>query len=318
MIGIYKVTNQQNGKIYIGKSKDIQRRWEEHRKDPFRKNSSAYNTLFYRAIRKYGIESFQFEVIEECTEDDLNEKEKYWIKHYNTYIRNPDSQGYNMSEGGEQVYDSKLYDINLIKLLWDEGKTPKEISNITKYDSNILYRYFNYLNIPVEERNRRAIHNREKSVECYDLSGKLVNIYPSVSAAVRALKSTIPNIDSGNICANCNHKITHIYGYIWKYQDDPISIDDLLKLSFHYNNREVNQYTLNGKYITTYKSLSEAAKQVGLSVVSGISSVCKGKQKTAGGYIWRYCNKLSENPYADLLLDKPLTYTNQYSYKQKL
>lgn len=97
MIGIYKVTNQKNGKVYIGQSVNIKRRWSKHKNSPFNPNALNYDCIFYRAIRKYGIESFKFEVLEECNIDELNDKEIYWINYYNSVDRD---KGYNMTEGG--------------------------------------------------------------------------------------------------------------------------------------------------------------------------------------------------------------------------
>lgn len=88
MIGIYKITKKENGKSYIGQSNDIERRFKEH---TF-KNKIPID----KAIQKYGKESFQFEILEECSLDELDEKERYWINYYNTYK----GFGYNCSEGG--------------------------------------------------------------------------------------------------------------------------------------------------------------------------------------------------------------------------
>lgn len=73
MIGIYKITNKINGKFYIGQSVDIERRFMEH------KTPHGTITSIKLAMRKYGKENFLFEVIEECLEEDLNEREMYWI-----------------------------------------------------------------------------------------------------------------------------------------------------------------------------------------------------------------------------------------------
>lgn len=86
MIGIYKVTNLINQKKYIGQSIDIERRFKEHHTDPFETTNPASKHIFYQAIKKYGIKNFSFEILEECTTQELDEKEKYWIKYYNTYI----------------------------------------------------------------------------------------------------------------------------------------------------------------------------------------------------------------------------------------
>ena len=95
--GIYCITNNINGKKYIGLSKDIQRRWGEHSRAYKNPNSKEYNLPLYNAFRKYGIENFSFEIIEECDENLLEEREKYYIKTINTI--KPD--GYNLTEGGE-------------------------------------------------------------------------------------------------------------------------------------------------------------------------------------------------------------------------
>lgn len=76
MIGIYKYTNKINGKIYIGLSNDIQRRKNEH----LTKANANDKVYFHQAIRKYGINNFDFEVLETFDIEDRNlmgEREKY-------------------------------------------------------------------------------------------------------------------------------------------------------------------------------------------------------------------------------------------------
>lgn len=98
MIGIYKITNLINNKVYIGQSINIQARWKAHRHRPFNPNSVDYDSILYRAIRKYGLENFKFEVLEECKSQELlNDREIFYIQKYKS--SNPDF-GYNMSNGG--------------------------------------------------------------------------------------------------------------------------------------------------------------------------------------------------------------------------
>lgn len=101
MTGIYKITNKINGKCYIGQSTLIEKRWSNHKNTSCNPTSTAYEYPLYRAFRKYGIENFSFEVLEECNNSELNEKERYWIKYYN-----PE---YNQTIGGDyKVIPQKL------------------------------------------------------------------------------------------------------------------------------------------------------------------------------------------------------------------
>ena len=71
MIGIYKITNKLNGKVYVGQSNDIERRFKEHQQ----KGESSKIPLDI-AIQKYGKDNFTYEIIEECSLEELNSKEQ--------------------------------------------------------------------------------------------------------------------------------------------------------------------------------------------------------------------------------------------------
>ena len=92
MTGIYKITNLINQHCYVGQSKNIQSRWKNHRTASHNPNDKGYEYPLYRAIRKYGIDNFSFEILEECSIESLNDKECYWINYYN-----PE---YNQATGG--------------------------------------------------------------------------------------------------------------------------------------------------------------------------------------------------------------------------
>jgi group I intron endonuclease len=77
MIGIYKITNPK-GKVYIGQSNNIRNRFNQYKNSHFKKQYK----LFY-SIEKYGYDSHTFEVLEECAEDILNARERYWQDYYN-------------------------------------------------------------------------------------------------------------------------------------------------------------------------------------------------------------------------------------------
>lgn len=98
MIGIYKITNKINGNAYIGLSVDIKRRWKDHFQRYKDSSNKEYEKVLYKAFRKYGIENFDFSVIEECSLEELRKKEKYWIAYFDTF-----HNGYNATEGGEDI-----------------------------------------------------------------------------------------------------------------------------------------------------------------------------------------------------------------------
>ncbi len=90
--GIYKITNKINNKVYIGQSINIESRWVHHRN--YNINHSHY--ALYQAFDKYGLENFIFEIIELCPQNQLNDREIYWINYYNSY-----QNGYNSTTGGQ-------------------------------------------------------------------------------------------------------------------------------------------------------------------------------------------------------------------------
>ena len=94
--GIYKITNLINNQCYIGQSINIERRWTQEKRKAFRKKDPSYNYLLSRAFRKYGIENFSFEILEECSKEDLDDREVYYISKYDSYFNR-----YNQTTGGQ-------------------------------------------------------------------------------------------------------------------------------------------------------------------------------------------------------------------------
>lgn len=102
---IYKITNIQNNKVYIGQTiRPIEQRFKRHINDAL---NNILDTHFARAIRKYGKENFIIEQIDTAqTQEELNQTEQYWIQYYNSV-----NEGYNetdaISKSGGNTYQSK-------------------------------------------------------------------------------------------------------------------------------------------------------------------------------------------------------------------
>ena len=92
--GIYKITNLMNGMAYIGQSRNIKDRWADHIKVGLGADTITRNKL-YPAMLSTGVENFTFEILEECSSEELNEREKFYIDFYDTV-----NYGYNVTKGG--------------------------------------------------------------------------------------------------------------------------------------------------------------------------------------------------------------------------
>jgi len=139
MMGIYCFTNKVNGKKYVGQSLSIESRFNSHRNCHLNERYNGYDTKFYRALRKYGFDNFDFCVLEECSKEELNNREKYYISHFDSF-----NSGYNSSDGGETVgngsgenhHQAILAEVQILEikeLLREGGKTQKSIAEL--YDT---------------------------------------------------------------------------------------------------------------------------------------------------------------------------------------
>lgn len=142
MTGIYCWTNKQNGKKYIGQSVNIERRRIQHIA-----GAGKYSTKFSRALEKYGLNNFSFEILEETTIELLNEKETYYIKKLNSH--HLDGHGYNMNYGGDQENlgqdnpNAKLTDNEVLEIrnrIFIENEIPKEVYK--DFEDKISYSRF--------------------------------------------------------------------------------------------------------------------------------------------------------------------------------
>ena len=126
---IYKITNKLNNKVYIGQTiqKPIERFYQHCAK---KCDKYILNMVIHKAIFKYGKDNFTFEVIEEVPKQQLNEREEYWIKYYNSY-----TDGYNSTKGGQKGNKPfKNIDNKAIIEQYQQGKSLRTIGKIFNID----------------------------------------------------------------------------------------------------------------------------------------------------------------------------------------
>ena len=125
MAYIYQITNNINGKIYVGKTtkNNIQERWKEHLKD-YKKPRCEKRPL-YDAMNKYDSENFSIKELEECSAEEASKKEIYWIEKLSSF-----KYGYNATLGG----DGKHYlDYDLIYSIYEQTKKSCQAFNSTRF-----------------------------------------------------------------------------------------------------------------------------------------------------------------------------------------
>ena len=126
---IYKITNKLNNKVYIGQTiqKPIERFYQHCAK---KCDKYILNMVIHKAIFKYGKDNFTFEVIEEVPKQQLNEREEYWIKYYNSY-----TDGYNSTKGGQKGNKPfKDIDNKTIIEQYQQGKSLRTIGKMFNID----------------------------------------------------------------------------------------------------------------------------------------------------------------------------------------
>ena len=172
---IYKIYNNINDKIYIGKTvSTLEERFTQHKRDSIR--TRCEKRPLYDAMNKYGKEHFFIELIEECDLQDLSTREIYWIEKFNSY-----HYGYNATRGGDGKI---LYDYQLIIDLYQNGLTGKEISNLINCDSNVILKALRSANI---DTRINAINLLSKKVAAYDKNHNLIMEFNSEAEAARWL-----------------------------------------------------------------------------------------------------------------------------------
>lgn len=213
---IYKIINKINDKMYIGMtSRTVEERWNEHLKSYNNTNSRMYNFKIYKAMREFGIENFYYEVIEECDNSKLSEREKYWIAYYDTTFC-----GYNTALGGAGKTLISKYKEKAMHDLYINGWMLEEIEraiNVNKSDIGEIL------------RNKYLIDTKKNSIKSFGKLVLAVNKYDendtytfdSISNAARFLvnnqKTRTKKIECviSKISNVINKESRTAYGYKW-------------------------------------------------------------------------------------------------------
>lgn len=214
---IYKITNDINNKIYIGKTTSCNPidRWKEHLQEYKRKRCEK--RPLYAAMNKYGTEHFHFEVIEET--DDPEEREKYWIEKFRTYVGFGDCNGYNATLGGDGKPYLNLNEQEVIQYHIKEAsyvlvKTAKHF----KVDRDTIKNILDKNNIKILSSFEYSQKYTMQKVCQIDLeTNEIINIFDSYADANRYMGK---NRKSSVIRMAAYGKYKTAYGYKWiKYVD---------------------------------------------------------------------------------------------------
>lgn len=261
---IYKITNRKSGKIYIGKTKQFDpiMRWNEH-KYMFRQKKGGCPAL-RDAVRKYGIDAFMFEVLIICFDDDCDKWEKEYIKKYDCIVPN----GYNILEGGQggAGFRGKTHSEEtkqkIVAATKKRCEDPEYIQmlrdNTTRHMANVDRKEYGK-KISESEKYKKAMAEGRVGGRAHK-DGKLCEEHKD-----KIRESVLKYYEDGNTCNIEKHR------------------EAMAKAT----GRKVDQFDKDGKFIKTYVSIAEAARETNVKQGS-IQFVLKGQYKTGGGFIWKY------------------------------
>ena len=323
--GIYKITNIKNNKIYIGQSSDIFWRWTHHKSDL--NNNRHHNRHLQNAWNKYGKDNFVFSIIEQCPEDNLDEKESYWINYFDSY-----NNGYNLDYGGQGIRGYKHTDTELEKM--HRIQNPKivlqfdlnfnfvkewigGVSHINKElgytkECILLRCQHTILNKMTPYKNSYWVYKEEYESENFNWNDYFLNVriwndipiyqYDTKHNLIKIWNTHFELKEAGykvtTILRICNHDGSQkMYkNSIWAFEGYDFSDD-----YFKYCDKDVKdtrnckrvhmKKEKDGDIIKTFDSITEACLFLGRAKKfrgNIISSIKKNQR--SGGYYWEYAN----------------------------
>lgn len=288
MMGVYKITNEMNGKCYVGSSKNVMRRLRDHQREL--EGNKHVNKYLQNAFNKNGGKNFRYELLE-VVEDEavLREREQYYMDLFCVCERD---KGYNINAlatgGGKYGEDNGWFGkghlqagpLNQFYGKTHTEETKKLISGIAKKRKGKLNPNFG---------NRRGNNPISRSVLQVDPETfKVVNEWDSVTSAYEGIGAKHTNGSVSDACKAAEGSVRlKRFGFYWCYSGD---LEKLLRAKDYVSKRErpVLQLDKNtGEVIRRFKSCKEAADEFGIGL-ENISRACSGRYKTVRGYKWKY------------------------------
>ena len=181
---IYKITNDFNDLIYVGKTTEtVKSRFNRHCRD--RKSSRVYGSID-NLIQTIGREHFNVEEIEKVPRELLNEREQYWINYYDSF-----HNGYNRTLGGEGNLIHTSEEINKALDMYYNGASMTEIQEKYGLHHSTLHRYRKILNLPkrkvTEHELQSSILNVKKATEANQIPIENITLQRIYSSKKEAL-----------------------------------------------------------------------------------------------------------------------------------
>ena len=207
MAFIYVITNDVNGKQYVGQTaRSIEDRFKEHLKD-----SQTHDYPLYKAMQKYGIEHFSVKQLEECSTEELDDKEIFWIKKLNTYY-----EGYNATLGGEGT-QTRVDEYFEISETYKKTQSLRKTAKKHKCSKGTVATACKVCGVQIQSS---LYGNKNKSIIGFDKNSlEIIGDFPSVHEAARHFnKSGKVDTVLREIRRSCKRERPSAYGVIWRYK----------------------------------------------------------------------------------------------------
>lgn len=266
---IYKLTNVVNGKVYIGQTSiSLRKRLLKHISDA-RQDTKVKKHYLQKAIYKHGCDNFKIEILETCNKERLDEREIYWIKHFNSTCP---ELGYNCTHGGQGNRNAREI----------SDKTKKLISEANKQkwaDPNYRQR----------QKRSRSNNQRRIKITQLDLSYNFIKTWNSKKEVFENFNTQIYKLTNDQKTIRIGEFIfmKHV-DYVELKLPNPVIVQldenyNIINRYYSYTDANIKLFHLTG----SYGKLQHSANQKRTKI--------KGTKK--GGYIWmiyeNYLNRLS-------------------------